>query len=162
MKNELVKKNKPNHSNKPVIDIWCDGGCRNNGSSYNVGAYAYKIIKGSEIFVWGKAEKGTTNNKMELMSVIEALRDLHDNEKVDCQIHIFSDSQYVVKGLNEWWWGWVEKGFRNVKNLDLWITLRKLWDSIETKKITWVKGHAGNIHNEEVDRYCNKLMDRLK
>ena len=145
------------------IIIYCDGACRGNNLSIDqrIGAYAYKLIYGPHIKFGGQAEKNTTNNIMELKSVIEALKALKPSAK-EMNIEIFSDSNYVVSGLNSWWDGWVRKGFSGVKNLELWQELKRLFDSFPHIKINWVKGHAGNSGNEDVDAYCNKLMDEVK
>lgn len=144
-----------------LIEIYCDGACRGNNnanSADRVGAYAYKLIYKNNIKLGGQAERATTNNIMELKSVIEALKALKPSAK-EMNIEIYSDSNYVVSGLNSWWDGWVRKGFSGVKNLELWQELKTLFDSFPNIKINWVKGHAGNQGNEDVDAYCNKLMD---
>lgn len=145
------------------ITIYCDGACRGNNLSIDqrVGAYAYKLTYGEHIKFGGQAEKNTTNNIMELKSVIEALKALKPSAK-EMNIEIYSDSNYVVSGLNSWWDGWVRKNFSGVKNLELWQELRALFDSFPHISINWVKGHAGNSGNEDVDKYCNKLMDEVK
>lgn len=145
------------------ITIYCDGACRGNNLPIDqrVGAYAYKLIYGERIKFGGQTEKNTTNNIMELKSVIEALKALKLPSK-EMEITIYSDSNYVVSGLNSWWDGWVKKGFKGVKNLELWQELRGLFDSFPHISINWVKGHAGNSGNEDVDKYCNKLMDEVK
>lgn len=144
------------------IIIYCDGACRGNNLSIDqrVGAYAYKLIYGEHVKFGGQAEKNTTNNIMELKSVIEALKALKPSAK-EMEITIYSDSNYVVSGLNSWWGGWVRKNFSGVKNLELWQELRALFDSFPHISINWVKGHAGNSGNEDVDTYCNKLMDEV-
>lgn len=146
-----------------VITIYCDGACRGNNLSIDqrVGAYAYKLIYKEHIKFGGQAEKNTTNNIMELKSVIEALKALKPSAK-EMNIEIYSDSNYVVSGLNSWWDGWVKKGFSGVKNLELWQELKTLFDSFPHISIHWVKGHAGNSGNEDVDAYCNKLMNEVK
>lgn len=145
------------------ITIYCDGACRGNNLSIDqrIGAYAYKLIHKEHVKFGGKAEKNTTNNIMELKSVIEALKALKPSAK-EMEISIYSDSNYVVSGLNSWWDGWVKKGFSGVKNLELWQELRTLFDSFPHISINWVKGHAGNSGNEDVDAYCNKLMNEVK
>ena len=145
------------------ITIYCDGACRGNNLSIDqrVGAYAYKLIHKEHVKFGGQAEKNTTNNIMELKSVIEALKALKPSAK-EMKITIYSDSNYVVSGLNNWWDGWIRKNFSGVKNLELWQELRALFDSFPNISINWVKGHAGNSGNEDVDAYCNKLMDEVK
>ena len=145
------------------VTIYCDGACRGNNLPIDqrVGAYAYKLMCNNHVKFGGQTEKNTTNNIMELKSVIEALKALKPSAK-EMNIEIYSDSNYVVSGLNSWWDGWVKKGFKGVKNLELWQELRGLFDSFPHISINWVKGHAGNSGNEDVDAYCNKLMDEVK
>ena len=108
-----------------------------------------KIIKGGE--------KYTTNNRMELKAVIEALKIL----KEPCEIELFSDSTYVLKGINEWLKNWIKKDFKNVKNEDLWK------EFIEVSKnhkinIHWVKGHSGHIENEKCDTISKEEAKKRK
>lgn len=148
--------------NAETITIYCDGACRNNNLDINdrIGAYAYKLMYKGHAKFGGSAVTCTTNNIMELAAVIEALKALKPSAKT-MKIEIFTDSQYVVRGLTEWWDGWVAKNFKDVKNLELWQELRALFDSFPHISINWVKGHAGNSGNEDVDAYCNKLMDNI-
>ena len=108
-----------------------------------------KIIKGGETY--------TTNNRMELKAVIEALKIL----KEPCEIELFSDSTYVLKGINEWLKNWIKKDFKNVKNEDLWK------EFIEVSKnhkinIHWVKGHSGHIENEKCDTISKEEAKKRK
>jgi ribonuclease HI len=98
-----------------------------------------KIIKGGDSY--------TTNNKMELMAVVEALKLL----KEPCEVDIYSDSSYVVKGTNEWLLNWEKKDFKGVKNEELWRELANLKRKHKIKLI-WVKGHAGHRENEICDK----------
>jgi ribonuclease HI len=137
---------------KQVI-IYCDGACLGNPGP---GGYAALLLsENKEKVVFGH-ENLTTNNRMELKAAIEGLRAL----KRKCQVKIFSDSQYVVKGMNEWIKGWQKNGFKNAKkqniaNADLWI---ELWEISLTHKVSfhWVRGHAGNELNERVDEIAKE------
>ncbi len=102
-----------------------------------------KIISGGEEF--------TTNNKMELTAVIEALKAL----KEPCEIELFSDSTYVLKGINEWLVNWIKKNFKNVKNVELW---REFLEISKPHKINihWVKGHSGHKENEICDKIAKE------
>lgn len=97
-----------------------------------------KIIKGGEEL--------TTNNRMELKGVIEGLKAL----KEPCFVEVFSDSTYVVDGINKWLKGWINKDFAKVKNVDLW---KEYIHFSKPHKITaiWVKGHSGHSENEKCD-----------
>lgn len=108
-----------------------------------------KIIKGSEPL--------TTNNKMELRAVIEGLKSL----KEPCEVTIYSDSNYVVKSINEWLDSWIKKSFKNVKNVDLWKEYIKVSSPHKIKAI-WVKGHSGHIENERCDKIAKNEAKRVK
>jgi ribonuclease HI len=111
---------------------------------------------GSEKELYG-GESGTTNNRMEMTAVIQALSAL----KRPCKITLHLDSQYVLKGITEWLPGWKAKGWRTaakqpVKNVDLWQTLDALvQNSGHVIDWRWVKGHAGDVGNERADGLAN-------
>ena len=134
------------------IEIYTDGAC-----SGNPGRGGYGIVmKVPEMNYEKRFSKGyrlTTNNRMELMAVIVALEKL---KSPDNDIHIFTDSKYVSDAINQKWiYGWIKKGFKNVKNPDLW---RRLVPLLKTHKTTfhWVKGHAGHVENEICDQLAVK------
>ena len=108
-----------------------------------------KIISGGEEY--------TTNNRMELKAVIEALKRL----KEPCEIELFSDSTYVLKGINEWLDNWIKKNFKNVKNEDLW---REFIEVSRGHKINvnWIKGHSGHIENEKCDTISKEEAKKRK
>ncbi len=108
-----------------------------------------KIVKGGE--------KETTNNRMELKAVIEALKAL----KEPCEIELISDSTYVVKGINEWLSNWIKKDFKGVKNPDLWKEFVLLAENHKIKAV-WVKAHNGHIENEKCDRIAKEEAEKLK
>jgi ribonuclease HI len=103
-------------------------------------------------------EMGTTNNRMEMTAVIEALAAL----KRPCRVTLYLDSEYVRKGITEWISGWKARGWRTaakqpVKNIDLWQKLDNLITSSgHTIEWRWVKGHAGDPGNERADALANK------
>ena len=101
-------------------------------------------------------EPQTTNNRMELTAVIEALRQL----KRASNVRVFTDSQYVQKGISEWLPGWKSRGWRTaskqpVKNVDLWQRLDTLASQHQIQWL-WVKGHAGHPENERADALANR------
>jgi ribonuclease HI len=99
----------------------------------------------------------TTNNRMELLAVIEGLRAL---KKPGALVHIHSDSQYVVNAIDKRWvFGWAQKGFKDKKNSDLWIEFLKLYPQFRIKMI-WVKGHAGIAENERCDQLATSAAAR--
>lgn len=145
---------------KPIY-IYTDGACRNNQSSENIGAYAYKLIYGDKIKTFAQVVPNTTNNRMELQAVISALKAI----KPTCRhypIRLYTDSMYVVKGTNEWWQGWINSGFKGVKNPDLWTELFKLELEFTDLEIQHIKGHSGHEEQESVDSLCNYALDNYK
>ena len=132
------------------VDIYTDGACSGNPGA---GGYcAILIFNGIEKIVSG-GEEDTTNNRMELVAVIEGLKAL----KEPCEVNLYSDSQYVINAINEKWLdGWVQSGWRaeskkSVKNVDLWQALIPL---IKKHKVNFikVKGHSDNEYNNRCDK----------
>lgn len=144
---------------KDIVEIYTDGACKGNPGPGGWGAILR--ANGQEKELWG-GEPETTNNRMELTAVIQALSAL--KRPVVAQVH--SDSQYVLKGISEWIKGWKRNGWRTsdkkaVKNADLWQSLDQL---AATHKIEWiwVKGHAGHPENERADALANRGIEILK
>ena len=127
--------------------IYTDGACKGNPG---IGGWGAILMYGnSKKEIYGR-EEHTTNNRMELMAVIEALKSL----KRTCKIQIFTDSQYVQRGMLEWIDGWKKKNWKNVKNPDLWQELDKL-ASNHNISWNWVRGHNGDTYNERADELAN-------
>jgi len=99
----------------------------------------------------------TTNNRMELLGVIEGLRAL----KEPCEVDVVSDSSYVVKGINEWLHNWIKRDFKKVKNPDLW---REYIEVAKPHKINaiWVRGHDGHTENERCDTLARQEAQKAK
>ena len=136
-----------------TVKIYTDGACKGNPGPGGWGAYLSYGEHEKEIY---GGEMQTTNNRMELQAVIEALRILKNPSKV-C---LYIDSQYVKNGINLWisnWkkTGWITSSKKPVKNVDLWKPLDELVANHEITWI-WVKGHAGNARNERADALANK------
>ena len=140
------------------VEIYIDGACRGNGSADSVGAYAYKMYWNDKVKQDVVVEHGTTNNRMELLSAISALKALKESA-TQFQINVYSDSQYVVKGITEWYKGWELKNYYQVKNPELWKELVALKNKFPSINFIWVKGHDKNAGNLEVDKLCNDAMD---
>lgn len=140
------------------IFIWTDGACRGNGQLNNIGTWAYKLQLNDKIKTNAKAVKNTTNNIMELSAVIEALKALKP-AACNYPIEVYSDSQYVVMGINSWIKGWVARNWQDVKNVELWKELLELKSKFPNISFNWVRGHLNNSGNIEMDELCNKLMD---
>lgn len=130
-----------------MTKVYCDGSCLNNPGPG--GWAAIVVINDQETILKGGC-KDSTNNRMELTAAIEGIRYLND----EYPIELFTDSQYVVKGMTEWMKGWKAKNFNKVKNVDLWKELDQLASS---KQITWtwVRGHNGHVMNERCDKIAN-------
>jgi len=136
-----------------AVDIFSDGACRGNPGPGGWGAIIRNGKSEKELF---GGEIATTNNRMELTAVIRALESLQDSSKV----RVYTDSQYVQKGISEWIGGWKRKGWKTadrkpVKNVDLWQRLDAL-NGAHRVEWHWVKGHAGHPENERADALANK------
>jgi ribonuclease HI len=139
-----------------TIDIYTDGACSGNPGPGGWGALLRSGDQEKELSGYDPA---TTNNRMELMAVIEALRAL--KRPVAARVH--TDSQYVQKGISEWIHGWKRRGWKTadrqpVKNADLWQTLDALTVG-HTIEWLWVRGHAGHVENERVDALARKAIE---
>jgi ribonuclease HI len=141
-----------------VIEIYTDGACRGNPGP---GGWAALLISAEHEREISGAEEHTTNNRMELTAVIRALEAL----KRPVEARIYTDSEYVRRGVTEWLAAWKARGWRTadrkpVKNQDLWQRLDELraGHRIEWH---WVPGHAGVPGNERVDRLANEAIDTL-
>ena len=138
------------------VEIYADGACRGNPGPGGWGAFIAQ--GGTERDLFG-GEANTTNNRMELTAVIEALKAL-DSPSV---VKVMTDSQYVQKGISEWIRGWKARGWltadrKPVKNADLWRALESAAAAHQVQWI-WVKGHAGVPGNERADRLANRGID---
>jgi len=140
------------------IDIYTDGACKGNPG---VGGWGALVKTGSsERELFGGAA-ATTNNRMEMMAVIEALTTLAPGT----QVRLHTDSQYVQKGISEWIHAWKRRGWKTadkspVKNVDLWQRLDALAAQHDVEWV-WVKGHAGHDGNERADRLANRGVESV-
>ena len=139
-----------------MIKIYTDGSCLKNPGN---GGWAAIININSEIKRISGSVKNTTNNKMELMAPIKALQEVKEQQPIE----IYTDSQYVKLGITDWIHKWIKNNWQTskkepVKNKELWIELYELTKSYEIKWI-WVKAHAGNILNEEVDLLAKQAAE---
>ena len=135
------------------VTIYSDGACKGNPGPGGWGAVLVAGTSEKELF---GGENPTTNNRMELTAVIEALRAL----KRPCVVKVYTDSQYVQKGISEWIAGWKARGWKTaekkpVKNADLWQQLDEL---TQPHQISWhwVRGHNGHPGNERADALANR------
>lgn len=140
------------------VEIFTDGACKGNPGPGGWGAWLIAGGKEKELF---GGERDTTNNRMELRAVIEALSALNR----PCDIILHTDSQYVQKGISEWIHGWKARGWKTaakapVKNLDLWQAL----DAAQERHHIdwrWIKGHAGHAGNERADQLANRGVESV-
>ncbi len=145
--------------NSSQVQIWTDGACKGNPG---LGGWGALLRQGRhEKAIYG-GEADTTNNRMELMAVIEALKAL----KRPCDVVVHTDSQYVQKGMNEWLANWKRRGWRTadkkpVKNADLWQELDALVGQ-HTLQWRWVRGHAGDPGNERADELANLGVEQAR
>ncbi|MFV0626444.1 MAG: ribonuclease HI [Alphaproteobacteria bacterium] len=142
------------------IEIFTDGACSGNPGAGGWGALLR--YKATERELSGYEEQ-TTNNRMELTAAIEALKAL----KEKCFITLYTDSKYVMDGVNEWMKNWKANGWRTtnkkseVKNIDLWQQLDEQVSKHEIHWI-WVKGHNGHEENERVDKLAREEIIKNK
>ena len=141
-----------------MVEAFTDGACRGNPGPGGWGVLLR--FNGKEKRLCG-GEAETTNNRMELMAVIQALESLSR----ECTVKVTSDSQYVLKGINEWMENWKKRGWKTaakkpVKNVDLWQRLDEARESHDIEW-AWVKGHSGHIENEIADELANQGIDEL-
>ena len=139
-----------------MIKIYTDGSCLGNPGN---GGWAAIINDGGKVTKISGCEKNTTNNKMELTAPINALKKINKEKKIE----IYTDSKYVKLGITEWINSWLKNNWKtskkeNVKNKDLWLELYNLNKSLNVNW-NWVKAHAGNPLNEEVDLLAKKAAN---
>ena len=145
-------------ANAERVRIHTDGACKGNPGPGGWGALLQ--FDGREKELCG-GEPATTNNRMELTAVIRALAAL----KRRCDVDLYTDSQYVQKGISEWVASWKRRGWKTadkkpVKNIDLWLELDRLAGGHDIRW-HWVRGHAGHAENERADELANKGIESL-
>jgi ribonuclease HI len=144
-----------------TVTIYTDGACKGNPGP---GGWGALLQTGAQTKELHGGEPNTTNNRMELMAVIQALEAL----KRPCHIRLWLDSQYVRQGITEWIHGWKAKGWKTaskqpVKNADLWQRLDGLVHGGPHRiEWHWVKGHAGDPGNERADELANMGVESLR
>tara|TARA_B110000091_G_C13690316_1_gene421760 strand:+ start:27 stop:503 length:477 start_codon:yes stop_codon:yes gene_type:complete len=134
------------------ITIYTDGSAKGNPGN---GGYGAVMMSGKHTKELSEGFRLTTNNRMELLSVIVALETI----KNPADVQIFSDSKYVVDSVEKGWvFGWQKKGFKGKKNIDLWKRFLLIYPKHKIK-FNWVKGHAGNKYNEICDTLAVEAAD---
>lgn len=136
------------------IVVYTDGSCLNNPGA---GGYCAILLYKDKKKVIKGGEDNTTNNKMEIKGVLEALRAL----KEPCKIELFTDSNYVCEAINSYLEKWVKRNWSEVKNIELWKEYLELSKPHEIKA-NWIKAHSGHEYNEECDRIAKSEAYRIK
>lgn len=154
-KNQTTEKKIEDKKSKEVkVVIYTDGGCINNPGP---GGYGVVLLYGKKRKELSAGYLNTTNNRMELLACIEGLKAL----KYQCSVTLYSDSQYVVNGIEKSWakrWkrkGWMRNQINPAENADLWAQLLDLCET-HSVKFKWVRGHAGNKENERCDQLAKQ------
>ena len=142
------------------IDIFTDGACSGNPGPGGWGVILRYLSTTKEL---SGGEPETTNNRMELTAVIEAL----SVQKEPCEVSLYTDSQYVANAVNKnWLWDWQKRSWKKsdgkpVKNIDLWESLIKLLD-VHKVEFIWIKGHNGYPENERCDYLATSQRDHFR
>jgi ribonuclease HI len=139
------------------VEIYTDGACRGNPGPGGWGALLRS--GGREKEIWG-SDPATTNNRMELTAAIRALETL----TAPCRVQLYTDSEYVRKGITVWMADWKRRDWRTadrkpVKNVDLWMRLDELAAQHQVNW-HWVRGHSGHADNERADELANRGVDK--
>ncbi|MHB9880043.1 ribonuclease HI [Pacificimonas sp. ICDLI1SI03] len=142
-----------------IVEIFTDGACKGNPGPGGWGALLRMGERERELYGY---EAETTNNRMELMAAIEALKAL----KRPCTVRLTTDSVYVRDGITKWVAGWQRNGWKTaakkpVKNADLWQALIAAADRHDVDW-RWVKGHAGHAENERADQLANRAIEEAR
>jgi ribonuclease HI len=141
------------------VEIFSDGACLGNPGP---GGWAAILRHGEVEKEISGGERDTTNNRMELQAVIEAVRLL----KAPCRVDVYTDSEYVRRGMTEWVKGWIARGWKTaarqtVANRELWEALVEA-AAIHDIKFHWVRGHAGHPENERCDVLARAAAERMR
>ncbi|RYY90090.1 MAG: ribonuclease HI [Chitinophagaceae bacterium] len=139
-------------STNPIV-MYTDGSARGNPGP---GGYGVVLMSGPHRKELSQGYRRTTNNRMELLAVIKGLEALKNSQQT---VTIYSDSQYVVKAVEEGWLrNWIRINFKGKKNADLWKRFHEL-SLLHTIRFVWVKGHADNLHNNRCDELATAAAD---
>lgn len=156
------------------VVVYTDGGSRNHGNfkgghvkTSDKAAWAYHISNHGQTYEGTNGEFGATNNRMEIMALIQSIIRLNDL-KINQQNTIFVlDSQYVLNAITKnWLTGWKKRGYKKADgsvpaNVELWKQLDSLLPTVPQKTFEWTKGHATNVGNNRVDELLNETMDKM-
>lgn len=140
-----------------TYDLYTDGSCLNNPG---IGGIGFVILQNDNIiYKFSAAEPHSTNNIMELTAVILGISHIRNNISPDAQINVYTDSQYVEKGMNEWLAKWQKKKFKGVKNLEYWEMLIGISSNCKFIK---VPAHSDNVYNNMADSLATEASRSLQ
>ena len=142
------------------IEIYTDGSSMHNGKPDCVGGWSACYVMGKKKYIrYGHLPAPSSNNRGEIYGVLYTIMTFVN--KPDWKLHIYSDSQYVVKSINEWRHKWKKKNYDGVMNADLVLPMFDAWDKHGNAEISWVKGHMGNAGNELADEFAGCGMRNI-
>lgn len=172
-KSKSAKKESENLNDYDVV-VYTDGGSRNHGNykgghvkTTDKAAWAYHINDQGQISEGTAGEFGATNNRMEILALIESIKRLNELKIADKKIIFVLDSQYVLNVITKGWLnGWKRRGYKKADgtapvNVELWRELDGLLPTIKNKAFSWTKGHAQDEGNNRVDALLNETMDKM-
>ncbi|GEP19411.1 ribonuclease H family protein [Pediococcus argentinicus] len=169
-------KSTPTSTNESLVQtvLYTDGGSRNTGNvrgghvrGTDLAAWAFLLQGHNQKISGSDGEKGATNNRMEIMALLEGLKAIRDHFSVDEPVLVVSDSKYVLDAINQHWLrGWKRNQWRKkngevVANKELWIEVEQLLGQFKHLELKWTKGHASNEGNVFVDELLNETMDKM-
>lgn len=138
-----------------MIEIYTDGACSKNPG---LGAYAAIILTNNKKEIISEFKKHTTNQEMELLATLNALKVLKTIKELKQEINLYSDSKYVIDGMSSWMHGWAKNNWsKDIAHKQIWQEIYKIYKNIKINCI-WVKGHANIKYNEECDKIAKDLI----
>jgi ribonuclease HI len=149
------------------ILCYCDGACSGNGTVNSYGGYAAIIhLHNGQVKTITGAVRNTTNQKMELMAAITALKVINTICEIPCEIIVITDSQYVVKGMSEWIHNWQKNGWKNaggkpISNRELWLELSAVSQGHKVS-FRWTRGHSDSEENNQCDKLAVEAREALQ
>lgn len=144
--------------NLKVFEVYTDGACKSNPGKGGWACLIRPFDSNQKIVLYGAVDN-TTNNRMEMTAVLNALNYISFEYGDSVAITLYTDSKYIEQSINNGWLDkWINNSFKGIKNVDLWVKLYSWINKINVNFI-WVKGHSGSIYNEEVDLYASRVCN---
>lgn len=152
--------------NNNLLHIYTDGACRNNGKANAIGGYAYIVVlNGNYLKHLAVTDlPDVTNNVMELTAFLKAVKYLDAIELILDQVQditIFTDSEYVMKGVTQWSANWEKKDYKDVKNASLWKDIMTIYNRLNKEFVIWVRWVRAHQKDDSVETYWNNKVDQL-